>query len=530
VLAYAALARAAATYLRRGQQDAATYLTGSLGAGDAIYGLSDIDVLVVAPGKRVPRRRVRNRLFDAALCEEGALRDTLAASAFDYGLGDGGAIYFGRSARRPVAGMRHRPGLGRPAEGWRRIGGPDRRPPVPEPDPQQRRVAVWHELQWWWRYAFSVCADPSGPRTAHLCLKLVAEPVRAWLWLAHGEAPRRRRDALERGLWLIPDEEDALRLALELDRAMTRSPEPPLAGSLAALTRLSARIARRIVAEAESAGGDEVELDWDGELALTPHADAPGLLPLADWRALAIPRLADEALMPLEGDPREPAAVAQAAARDSDAVHPLLRTSDLLVLPTLESEAEGTLRTLQCRVTDPVSFALVEDRRRATFPAVRGWSALDVARRAVAEHRAWLRDRRVAPSGYLIPAAAPPGALEVSRLLTAARAALFLESVIAGSPELALSVTAVARRLGPAGEDACAAYRASLRDGLPCRAPSVVPLRDAVASLPGYADPPRLITGPWSGSKAVQSPRSVHLASKHSEHAGWAGITRGPAR
>jgi len=38
--------------------------------------------------------------------------------------------------------------------------------PAPEWEGSQRTVAAWLELQFWWRYAFGICADPSGPRAA----------------------------------------------------------------------------------------------------------------------------------------------------------------------------------------------------------------------------------------------------------------------------------------------------------------------------------------------------------------------------
>src|SRR5205807_4452577 len=64
-------------------------------------------------------------------------------------------------------------------------------------------------------------------------------------------------------------------------------------------------------------------------------------------------------------------------------------------------------------VSDPVSAALSRSRDGAAFPGLRGWSASDGARRAVAEHRPWVHSDRA----------------DVARLLTAARAGLFLESL-----------------------------------------------------------------------------------------------------
>ena len=44
----------------------------------------------------------------------------------------------------------------------------------------------------------------------------------------------------------------------------------------------------------------------------------------------------------------------------------------------------------QCEVTDPVSFALARGALVANFPNVPGFSIQDTARRALAEHAAWL--------------------------------------------------------------------------------------------------------------------------------------------
>lgn len=149
------------------------------------------------------------------------------------------------------------------------------------------------------------------------------------------------------------------------------------------------------------------------------------------------------------------------------------------------------LRAVKSRVTDPVPFAIVAGEPVAELPEVHGWSARDMARRGVAEHRAWLErpydakaDGAVSGMGH-----------QLGRLLTAARAALFLESVEDGTPELCLTVAETARRLAarfPAAatitDEALGSYRDfALADGEPRRT-VVAALRALVLELPGYVD------------------------------------------
>ena len=300
--------------------------------------------------------------------------------------------------------------------------------------------------------------DPSGPHAAHLSLKLISEPVRAWLWLADGVQPTSRRDALRHGLRALPEEEAALSIGLELDRDLHLRPDPPVAEAVAALARLSTRIARRLAHDASRAGWTPVRLIGENlEPALTADARAlaAGLgatarsrpMALVDWRALVTPRLPDEVFVRLDGQPADPSAVAAAANVAGAAVCPVLAGPDLHVLPTTESVREGILRAAQCQVTDPVSFALASGRAEARFPELAGWSARDSAARAVAEHRAWL----VAPGPpcrtFLDVGPVPGSVLTMARLLTAARAALFQESLEEDTAELPVTLAAVAERL-----------------------------------------------------------------------------------
>jgi hypothetical protein len=366
------------------------------------------------------------------------------------------AAYHGERAFRDNFRMLGRPGLHDTVAGWRLLTGPDRRPPEPERDRQATRVAAWLELTNWWRWAFKVCANPVEPRASDMCVRLVAEPARIWLWLVHGERTG-RLDALRRVLSLMPEEERSLRWALELHRSLPASPDAPLAEALPAMVRMSARIADAI--DAEVGGGERTEVRLAG-------APADGPLPLADWRALACPPQPREWFDVVAGDPGDPALVGDLAAATPAGAYPVLLAGDLLVLPGAPFP-RSRLRSVQSPLTDPVSFALARGAGTARFPDVRGWSARDTARRAVAEHSAWI--------------GAPARSLDM--LLVAARAALFHESLDDGRPELALTLDETARRLA----------EWSGTGALPDEVASVQRL---VAALPAFAGGGRLSAQP----------------------------------
>jgi len=120
-----------------------------------------------------------------------------------------------------------------------------------------------------------------------------------------------------------------------------------------------------------------------------------------------------------------------------------------MVRPAASFE-RSRMRGIHCPLTDPVSFALAWGAETASFPRMAGWSAQDWARRAVAEHSAWLR--------------AGPAARPAEMHLAAARAALFSESLDEGRPELVLTLEETRHRLddrwpGGVPEDAAALHR-----------------------------------------------------------------------
>ncbi len=524
--AYALVARAVTAYVGWGERGAAAYARGGLADGDLVPGLSDVDTAVVlAPdpaGAGIAGRRARRRwrrlagalpslglLVDGpVVCEQPELDRLSGSSALTYGLDEprAPAVRHPDDFRRGDADewvrMVQRPGLyADEVCGWRPLAGPDRRPPGRARDRQACRIAAWLELCFWWRYAFGACVDPSRPRTAALCVKLVAEPVRVWLWLAHGVRISGRAEVLRAGLRRLPEEELAMRRALELHAALTDLPDPPLDEVMAALVRITARTAELIRAEVGDRGATEVSLRGGDppELimpaAARPPAFADGgrdgrLLPLADWRGLVWPLTADEAMAPLPGDPGDPAAVGAAAVALREGAYPALRGSGLIAMPAVDL-FRSRLRAVQCPSTDPVSFALLGGNSVASFPEVRGWSAADSARRAVAEHRARLQAGESA--GGDGPRFGNGDALAM--LLTAARAGLFAESLRDGGPELALTATETARRLAersPPARSAAETALGGLRDfsagGAEPPGDAVAALRAAVLALPPYAE------------------------------------------
>jgi hypothetical protein len=490
--AYLAVRRLALVCLTGGSRCAAAYSRAGMAGEDFLPGLSDIDVAVVlapdpnGPGvaranaeRRWERARralpVLGRLVDhPRIHEQPELDGIVGRSALTYGLEGGAAAYSGPAYAEDSVRMLQRPGLDGGAADWRLLHGPERRPPAPPIDAHERRIAAWLELVQWWQWAFDACAKP-GPHTAHLCLKLIAEPARIWLALAHDERPAGRGAALDRALAVLPEEEDALRAAVELRRALPRSPAPPLRETLPAFARMTSRIAGVLSDQVRDAGAVDVRL-VAGE-PLPPYrwpwspapdlegGEAPAAVALCDWRALARPGMPDDAFALLPGDPCDPDVLGAAAVAQRRGTYPALRTDGLLVLPAA-THWRSSLRAVHCELTDPVSFALLAGATVARFRSVAGWSAYDCARRAVAEQRA------------AVVAATEP-ARELAALLCAGRAALFLESLEAGTPELAVTVGAAAELLAaraPVAAEAFAHYREyALR--------RVEPPRDVVAAL-----------------------------------------------
>lgn len=504
--AFAVLERLYALALRGTETEATIYVRRSRAP---TLGLSDFDPVVIVPpdprGQGVARKRVLGRrarleraaprlcatLFDTPRVFEGTEADQVMPAPMH----DGPPLYAGAAAHADKARLAERPDLYGHGTGWRLVAGRARRLEPGLSTPQERRVAGWLTLQARWRWLLQDCLESSGPRWADECVKAVADPARVWLWLARGERTDGRRGTLERALSAMPEHEGALRAAIELERrTASASPGPEFAAHAVAI---AGAVADLIARELDDHGHDHVRLVDNGELTL-PRNPAwrlasvslePRLVPLVDWRALCgawligegmrPPALPDETLAPLGLDPADLGELRTAVRAGDAGPYPALRSGPLLVLAS-RGWPRTHLRALQCAATDPVSFALLDGHARAAYPAVAGWSADHTAGRAVSESA----DRVAAGN---LPA-----------LITAARAALFLQSVYEGEPALTITASATLRALGehcggsPAAVDEALEALRSLRveAAEPPRA-TVDALRSLVACLPPYRTGPQ---------------------------------------
>jgi hypothetical protein len=433
------------------------YVRGSFASREPVYGLSDVDLVLVLPesleigaAKRARDRwqqlvstlPLLGRLAALAIYREADLAETARGCLLTYRLGTPGAgTVTARRAATGSSGLALRPGLYAAAADWRRVAGPERRPETTPPSGADRWAPAWLELQCWWRYAFWACREQDPWTVADLCVKLVAEPARIWLWIEHGLRCRGRLEALERALPVLPDEEGALRLALELRRNLTASRVPPLAETLGYIVRMSQRLAERLARDAAEASPTSVRL----APASGTKAGLDETLPLVDWRARVFPDRPDERFLVMTGVPTSSADLARAAGADIEpGPRPALIAPSLLVLPTFDLETRplirGALRAVQSADTDPVSFAILAGKPTAAFPSIVGLAAQDGARRAAASHAAWLHGFRA--TGLAT------ARLELGMLLSCARAAVFSESVQSGDSELPLTIAAIIEALG----------------------------------------------------------------------------------
>ena len=460
-------ARMVAVGLTSGMPESSAYLR--LPEADFVPGLSDVDLLIVLAGssdsqegaaERLRHRaaRLRNsrlgRLLplvdDPRVFAEAELREVVGSNAMTYRLGEPGssrpaAAGIGEAASLSRATVLMRPGLYHTVEDWHPLSRSTARLRDPPRDAQQQRIAGWLELGFWWSVLPRACIRGTGPRPADLCVKCVAESLRVWMWLARGERVSSRFEALQRGLELFPEEEAALREVLELRQSVRRwkVTGSPLERTLPLLVRLAERIAELIDGQALATGFTEVSLrggDPTGPVVSRESrrhlAASSEVFPLVDWRGLVSPLSPDDTFTPLSVAADDPAVFLDAA-RINQGPYPTLLADGLLNRPGAEY-MRTRLRGIECRTTDPVSFALLEQKLTASFPNLPGWRAMDVARRAVAEHRAWLDPRTIPPS-------AGAGRC-LGMLLSAARAAAFLES-LDREPELALTLADGVRAL-----------------------------------------------------------------------------------
>ncbi len=467
-LLYGGLVWALVRYLRLGGQEPTVFARGSFGAGEPVYGLSDVDLVVVVAdgadgtGKARERMEARlrrlwrvtpgaSRLFAVKVYEDTELLDAVDATVLMHGLrpsravarvrarsGGGHApdsVLFGDHPLNRHYRIRTRPGLDRPTRDWRRLSGPDRRPDPGAYPAGQRIVAAWLELQCWWLYAGWACCHPRDRQVPYICFKLIAEAARTWLWAAHGEWWPTRAGALQRGLSLMPSDEPIIRIAEELRERLTANGAELLPQVIDWYVGFSARLAQLASRADEEAGATAVSLEWaasDRAPSSAARQQASSELPLVDWRGLVMSDQPDDVLSLWSLDPSDPVAIATGAMEESRGRNVAMSAQEIIVMPTSDLHSRpfprGTLRAVQCRASDPVSYALVHGHREAMFSEIPGWSVHDWARRAVAENHA-----RLASARSLGPAS------RLGLLFCAARAGLFAESVASGEPRLALT-------------------------------------------------------------------------------------------
>ncbi len=198
----------------------------------------------------------------------------------------------------------------------------------------------------------------------------------------------------------------------------------------------------------------------------------------------------DETLVPSPLDPARLADLVAAVGAGSHGCYPALRHGRLLVLAS-RRWPRTHLRAVQCALTDPVSFALLDGRPAASFAEVPGWSAGDAAARAVAEHRAWLAHGDLVVG---MDALQPSGAEELGMLVSAIRASLFADSVADGEPVLTVGAAGTLRawrRVSPGvagvADDIEEAYFAWRREGTVPSRRVVDAARALVGGLRSYA-------------------------------------------
>jgi hypothetical protein len=449
--AYDLLVRVLARLLRRGST-ASVYVKGSFGRGEPVLGLSDIGLIAVVPAgagrdedacAAVQDRwqRLARSIPPLAWLVRGVpvYSETelpgLASTCFRYGLDASPArsLFFGPSRSTRLATL---PGLW-PMQDWKLVSGPDRRPPVHPADPSQRRLAAWLELQFWWSLAFRAAAEPDAHWAPYLCVKLIAEPARILLWLERGERHVRRVDVLRHARDAFPEEHEAIEFALGLERELGRVGLAPLASVMPGFVRLSSRVARWL--EADLAGFGEIEVVLAG-LPPADHAPVVSQLPLCDWRALVRAPSPEEWLVIQPGRIDDPAALARALIRSSTGRHVVFVHDGLILHPSADAPVTRAATFAGC---DPVTTALASGASTAVFPDVPGWSAADTAARAVAEHRAWLRSRP------RLTEAAPDrnGRQHLAGLFSAARVALFRQTIGSREPSLPVTFAETADRL-----------------------------------------------------------------------------------
>lgn len=455
-------------YLARRAPGCSVYARGSYATGEHIPGLSDVDLIAAVPtgvepeGVRKSFRRLcrlvplLRRLVSLAVYRQEDLDRLQRATILTYGVDlptdtppRERAIYLVSPWLDDEAGIRARPGLDGPRAGWKLLhGGAD---PAPLRPTNEEPIAAWLELQRVWHSLFGISLNQNGRMTPYVCAKAVAESTRIWLRVKHARSIERRADALEALVQEMPEEMTALQALRLLRDPSATGGAPRIDEALAFVTRFSERIAEHLRAEVFSAGTTQVEL-------VSEKAPSGAGLPLCDWRALVVPFKLDETFSPQRPSRDLTSDIAASSRAFVPGHYRTLQIRELLVTPA-SRWVDTLLRSIHFSASDPVTWALTRGDAVASFPNVAGWSAIDWATRAVAEHASWLStwtDRR--------SETCTPRILE--RTMTGLRAGLFHQSVVAGRPLLPVSLRAVVD--GPYPDEVRTAMRVGLDEAARC--------------------------------------------------------------
>lgn len=467
--------------LRAGDRRVSVYLRGSAAAGETRPWLSDIDVVAVVPGSSTRRLAERwsaicrhlplGRLVSVAVWRAADMGAAARSTAFTYD-----ASPNERPSSSALTPVLIRPGLYGPGVGWRLIAGSDSRPEGVTWGESERETVAWAEVQVWWRFAFRVLEDERPAyELEYFWLKMIAEHARIVLWREHSISFDSRAEVLESAVRFFP-EDKVLRAALQAWKGGGHS---RLSVDASEVLRWCLSAAKRI---AESLGKGStgppttVRLGHGTLTGIFPGANDLKITPLVDWHARVLPRPFDDALTVVRGDPTDPDFLVQCARDGDTGPYRAIQYGGLLLLPTTRY-GRAIYRSIQCAVSDPVSFALLDGRQEAAFSDGPGWSAWDSARRAVGEHARWL------------DAGARPSLRTLGKLINAARAVAFAASFETSSIQLPLTRTDLSQyRLQHLDsiEDAVAVYTSGVVEGKPVSHQLVERLREELLCQPPY--------------------------------------------
>jgi len=205
--AYALSVKVATLLLKRVDGVAAIYLRRGVAKGEAVYGLSDIDLSVIVEDDDGERRGAKEKVR--------AVYDRLARviPLFDDGEVELGVYSVAEFSRlyEDYGFNKYRFHEGRHT--WRLLFGRDVVKGLPQPDELDLRRAGGEELKKWWGLVGLDLFDGANRRSferRYLWYKAIAEASRVYLHVCHGVMVYRREEALDRVRSHLPPSESRL--------------------------------------------------------------------------------------------------------------------------------------------------------------------------------------------------------------------------------------------------------------------------------------------------------------------------------